>query len=170
MFCRAIGDERGVFVGFSLLALFFHFVAFICTIVMSRVDVLISIRGGYGSLETVTTTSSTEVTTSASSSSAWATLLLADTGFESDLETWKSLNRLRVVAAVLAWACCCFVVWRDLTTVEKKGADLRKYVLRASHACYYILLMCVHTVTVADILCVCTGSVEIYQAIEKSMF
>jgi hypothetical protein len=81
-------------------------VVFATTLLMSAFDVLASVRNGYPATD------------------QWPELALQDTDFAASLNRWKALNNLRVICSVGAWLGSCLFVWKDLTQLNSKSADL----------------------------------------------
>eukprot|EP00600_Ochromonadales_sp_CCMP1393_P003677 CAMPEP_0174993764 /NCGR_PEP_ID=MMETSP0004_2-20121128/23253_1 /TAXON_ID=420556 /ORGANISM="Ochromonas sp., Strain CCMP1393" /LENGTH=179 /DNA_ID=CAMNT_0016247909 /DNA_START=27 /DNA_END=566 /DNA_ORIENTATION=+ len=81
-------------------------VAFITVLLMSVFDVRAAVRNGLEATDN------------------WPTLALEDSDFSAALDRWKALNNLRVICSVSAWLGSCLFVWKDLTQLNAKSADL----------------------------------------------
>jgi hypothetical protein len=46
-----------------------------------------------------------------------------------ELTNWLAYNNLRVICSVAAWLGSCMLIWKDLTQINAKSADLFRYVL-----------------------------------------
>jgi hypothetical protein len=102
-FCRALGSaQEGTNVAVSLILMILHAIAFLCTIIMSQVDIIVAVRGGMSPM---------------TPDAVWATSLMSTSDFPDLLRNWKNLDQVRLVASVLAWLLCCFLSWRKNTEI-----------------------------------------------------
>lgn len=111
-FCRALGSaQEGTNVAVALILMVLHAIAFLCTIIMSQVDVIIAVRGGMSPMTPDT---------------VWANALMSSSEFPDLLRSWKNLDQVRLVASALAWLLCCFLSWRNLSAVEAKNTEIHQ--------------------------------------------
>jgi hypothetical protein len=88
-FCRALGSaQEGTNVAVAVVLMVLHAIAFLCTVIMSQVDTIVAVRGGYGP---------------STPEAAWAAALLSAPGFSGLLSTWKSSDQVRSRASLCAW-------------------------------------------------------------------
>ena len=80
-FCRALGSaQEGTNVAVAVVLMILHAIAFLCTVIMSQVDTIVAVRGGYGPGVPETT---------------WVVALLNAPGFSGLLRTWKNSDQVR---------------------------------------------------------------------------
>lgn len=85
-----------------------HGIAFLSTIIMTKVDTLIAIRGG--ALTSVP-------------GSVWAADLLSSNNFTTDLSDWRTLDLVRFMCAVLGWAGACYLCYKSVTAIEARNGE-----------------------------------------------
>jgi len=97
----------------AVAAALLHVVGLVVSVLAGGADVLIFVKNGaYISIG------------STSSNVPWTTSALADSIFSTNLKNWKGLDRARLVSAVVAWFCCCLLVWRELLAREGRGREM----------------------------------------------
>ena len=110
--CRALTVRGDYTVFIAMIISILYSIAFLCTILMSKVDILIAVRGG----ESVSILST-----------IWATQLLANNNFNSQLNDWQILDQVRVVCALLGWAGSCYLSYKSVTAVDSKNTEIYRY-------------------------------------------
>ena len=107
--CRAITVQGDSTLLVATLIAILYGITFLSTLIMSKVDMLIAVRGG----------------ASASVQSAvWSADLLSSPNFKNDLSAWKTLDLVRFVCAILGWAGACYLSFKSVTAVEAKNTEI----------------------------------------------
>ena len=117
--CRAITLRGDSTMLVAVVMAVLYSIAFLSTLIMSKVDILIAVRGGYQQ---------------SSPTSIWAPSLLASDGFQGDLSDWRSLNLVRLVCAILSWIGACYLTYKSVTAVEEKNAEVHRSILNLRHS------------------------------------
>ena len=117
--CRAITLRGDSSMLVAVVMAVLYSIAFLSTLIMSKVDILIAVRGGYQQ---------------SSPTSIWAPSLLASDGFQGDLSDWRSLNLVRLVCAILSWIGACYLTYKSVTAVEEKNAEVHRSILNLRHS------------------------------------
>ena len=110
--CKALSVQGDSTVFLAIIIAILHGICFLSTIIMSKVDILIAIRGG----ESISIPSIT-----------WATQLLSSHDFQNELTDWQTLDQVRVVCALLAWAGVCYLSYKGVTAVDSKNTEIYRY-------------------------------------------
>jgi hypothetical protein len=93
----------------SIIIVICYSVAFILTLIMSRFDVDVYMK--YNLLDTETET--------------WMQQALANSTFSNRLSQWDSLDRVRLAIVIIAWICCCSLLWLDISRYSKLWLNLK---------------------------------------------
>lgn len=109
--CQALSAQGGFTVFVAILIALLHGIAFLSTIIMSRVDILIAVRGGAGQ---------------SVDPQVWAEALLSLRGFSNDLHDWKTLDLVRLVTSILAWLGICWLSWKALSAGGAKNDEINR--------------------------------------------
>ena len=112
--CRAITLHGDSTMLVAVVMTVLYSIAFLSTLIMSKVDILIAVRGGFQK---------------SASSAIWAASLLSSDGFQSDLSDWRSLNLVRLVCAILSWIGACYLTYKSVIAVEAKNAEVHRFLL-----------------------------------------
>ena len=106
--CRAITTQKGSALLVAVVIAVLHGIAFLSTIIMTKVDTLIAIRGG---------------ASQSVPGPIWAAALLSSNTFSSDLTDWRTLDLIRFVCALLGWAGACYLCYKSVTAVEARSGE-----------------------------------------------
>jgi hypothetical protein len=112
--CRAITLQGDSTMLVAVVMAVLYSVAFLSTLIMSKVDILIAVRGGYQH---------------SAESAIWTASLLTSDKFHSDLSDWRSLNLVRLVCSIVSWMGACYLTYKSVTAVEAKNMEVHRLVL-----------------------------------------
>lgn len=107
--CRAITVQGDSTLLVATVIAVLYCITFLSTLIMSKVDMLIAVRGG---------------ASASVSSSVWSAALLSSPNFQSDLSNWRNLDLVRFVCAILAWGGACYLSFKSVTAVEAKNTEI----------------------------------------------
>ena len=97
----------------ALLGSFLHLLAFLATVIISKIDTLLTLSYGY----------------STDSTSTWIVKAKEDPRFRSDMVFWLGLDRTRLISACLAWVVSCILVYSELKSrdrLEERRQEMEK--------------------------------------------
>lgn len=110
-FCRIITSPKGSTLLVAAVIAVLHGIAFLSTIIMTKVDTLVGIRGG---------------ASQSIAGSVWAADLLSSRNFATDLNDWRILDLVRFVCALLGWAGACYLSYKSVTAVEARNVEFMR--------------------------------------------
>ena len=97
------------------LTVFMHVVCFMVNLSMASFDTLVAYKGGESD-------GSADDDGDDDGENGWTATALKDNTFKAYYEGWKTLERLRLASALIAWVCSCALVWFQFQIVPAMNA------------------------------------------------